>query len=156
MSDRREPIKLNRLVIVATITGIFIVSSAVIIFYNQGPSKGGQGTLSGSVTIGPVFPVCKAAFTSTGLPSAWSSTQLAVTPESGNTIYVPVSWMLTQGCEASGNFSASLPSGKYQVDLTSCLSEKTRAFGCASMPKTVVISSNNTTFLKISIDTGIR
>lgn len=56
----------------------------------------------------------------------------------------------------SGRFQVTLASGTYKVDLSSCMSASARAFGCATLPKTAVISPNSTTSIEISVDTGIR
>ncbi len=136
--------------------GIILVALTVISFYSKTTPPAGMGTLNGTVEIGPIFPVCRENMTSTTPPSPWMSNQVVLLPQSGSSVYIPIDWVFSEGCGISGRFQATLASGTYRIDLSSCISASARAFGCATLPKTVVISPNSTTSIDISVDTGIR
>lgn len=136
--------------------GIILVAVTVVSFYFETTPPSGMGTLKGTVEIGPIFPVCRENVTSTTPPSPWASNQVVVLPQSGSPLYIPISWVLSDGCGMSGIFQVTLASGTYKVDLSSCMSASARAFGCATLPKTAVILPNRTTSIEISVDTGIR
>jgi hypothetical protein len=106
-----------------------------------------DGTLAGSITIGPLCPVEQSPPDPNCQPTietfkAWpigvwnqdrSQRIAALTPD------------------ADGAFSQLLPEGTYVVDL-----KNHRALGGGDLPQTVTITSGKTTRLEISIDTGIR
>ncbi len=110
------------------------------------------GTLLAAFDVGPTQPVCSASSSMGPAPSQYSSIQAVLTPPlgEGQTHYV-VSWV-SDGCNVSGTFQASLFPGNYSLSLSPC-----QFPGCSSsLPKSFTIVANQTTQLNVTIDTGIR
>ncbi len=103
--------------------------------------SGELGTLSGSVTIGPLCPVQPC---SVEIGDTYSSRQVFLKGEGSNDIVV----FLNQ----DGTFQAEVPAGNYVVNLSTC-----EHLGCSSsLPVEIVIKKGETYELNINIDTGIR
>src|SRR5690348_16559361 len=62
---------------------------------------GATGGISGTVSIGPVYPVCRVLESPTLAPS-YDQVQVVITPSSGLAMYVPVNWVLYSGCWIQG------------------------------------------------------
>lgn len=117
------------------------VGSSVLAFISVPSSIPKDGTLTGTVNIGPLCPVEPC---SNPPPDIYSSRQLILHPQYGQQILIPL--------RADGSFQAKVRAGTYTVDLTNCT-----FLGCKnSLPLTVTIEGSQTTILNISIDTGIR
>ena len=115
-------------------------------------STQGLGIANGTISIGPLRPVCLVNSTAGPAPSNIASIQVVATSDSGRTTYLPVDWSLYAQCEARGQFQAALQPGNYTLDLSSCT-----FLGCKnSLPKAFVIEPDRVTIIDISIDTGIR
>jgi len=107
----------------------------------QASVDAGAGAIAGKVTIGPLCPVEPCT---NPPPEIYSSRQLVLQPDSGNSRFVPLN--------PDGTFQATMPAGTYTVNMTDC-----SFLGCTySMPITITIRPNETTFVIITIDTGIR
>lgn len=101
----------------------------------------GLGTLSGSVTIGPLCPVqpCSAEIGDT-----YSSRQVLLQSNGSDDIVV----FLNQ----DGTFLTQVPIGEYVVNLSTC-----EHLGCSSsLPVEIAIKKGETYELNINIDTGVR
>ncbi len=122
------------IIIIAGIGGVALLS---------GLGQGQRGTLSGQVDIGPFCPVQPIS----GCPvptGVYSSREVVIQPVVGGSITVRLN--------DTGGFSATLAPGTYSLTLTNCT-----FVGCSSaLPKEVTILPGKTTFVQISIDTGIR
>jgi hypothetical protein len=115
-------------------------------------SSQGQGIVNGTISIGPLRPVCLVNSSVGPAPSNIASIQVVITSASGRTTLVPVNWSMYAQCEGVGQFQVALQPGNYSLDLSSCT-----FMGCKnSLPKAFVINSNRVTTIVISIDTGIR
>jgi len=100
-----------------------------------------EGTLAGSVSIGPLCPVEPC---SQDIGDTYTSRQLQLQGESTEAVLVQLS--------ANGTFQALVPVGRYSVGITNC-----EFLGCSgSLPVTVDIREGETFNLNIVIDTGIR
>ena len=140
---------------VSTVAG-FIVSPGGYLSPLAGPALlGASGGITGSISIGPVFPVCRADMSTAFPPPYFNQVQLLVTPSTGLPLTVPVRWVLVSGCWISGTFTVGLNPGVYSLTLTSCLSQP-NSFGCLGMPKTAVVESGRWTRVEISVATGIE
>ncbi len=107
------------------------------------PAAPVTGTISGTVSIGPLCPVEPCPYPR---PNPYAGRSVVLTPEAPNfaIIYVPLS--------ASGAFSRAVPAGRYEVTLVPCVE-----LGCRNaLPKTAVVPANGTAQVTIDIDTGIR
>lgn len=108
----------------------------------------GNGTLEGTMTIGPICPVetyppdprCK--------PSAETYAARKVYVWAANRSRI----IATLTPDANGRFSVLLPAGEYIVDVA----HQPGPGGATGVPKTVVIAEGQTVSISIDIDTGIR
>lgn len=105
------------------------------------PPDKSEGILMGSVTIGPLCPVEPCS----DLPvDTYSSRELLLRQQGNEPIRIRLG--------SDGSYSAVLPAGTYQVDLTDC-----NFLGCSRVfPKGVTVEDGETTALQIDVDTGIR
>src|SRR3990172_2909204 len=105
------------------------------------PCEGVSGTVTGRVEVGPLCPVepCEAD------PIDFSSRQVILESSLGREILVSL--------YADGTFyPTKVAPGTYQATLTDCV-----WLGCESeLPKTVIVTKDQTTEILIEIDTGIR
>jgi len=107
----------------------------------QAPAE--MGVLTGQVTLGPTAPVERA-----GGPPAWQ-------PAPGVQIIIygagpqEVATVLT---DAQGRYRASLPAGRYRVEMPPLPS---RAF-TKDLPAWVTVTPGQETSLNIRLDTGLR
>lgn len=98
-------------------------------------------TVSGKVSIGPLCPVEPCPDPA---PDVYSSRYIVLQPEAGERTRVKLS--------LDGGFEVQVKPGTYKVDLTDCT-----FMGCSrALPKTVTVKANETTYVQIDIDTGIR
>jgi hypothetical protein len=121
---------------------------------------GATGGINGTVSIGPVYPVCRVLESPTLAPS-YGQVQVVITPSSGLALYVPVNWVLYSGCWVQGTFKIALNPGAYSLTLTSCsqvhlLIVQPLGFGCSDLPRNVVVESGVWTQVRLAWDTGIR
>jgi len=122
---------------------------------------GATGGMDGSISIGPLFPVCRVLESMVPAPSYYNQVQVLVTPSSGLSLTVPVNWVTVGGCWASGTFKIGLNPGAYSLTVTSCAGivasiSQPIGFGCADLPKTVIVEAGAWTQVEISIGTGIE
>ena len=105
------------------------------------PTSTGEGTVSGTVSIGPLCPVepCDNA------PNPYTGIEAVVSTTTGQVVSrLPL--------EANGGFSGVLPAGNYSLVLEPC-----EFLGCAfELPRSVSITDAQQTVIEIDIDTGIR
>ena len=141
---------------VSTVAG-FMVSPGGYLAPLASPSVlGATGGINGSITIGPIYPVCRSPASIAPAPSFYNQIQVLVTPQSGLALTVPVNWVIIGGCWASGTFKIGLHPGVYTLTLTECLiSISVDLQGCPSTPKTAVVEWNAWTQVDISLGTGI-
>ena len=100
-----------------------------------------EGTLTGTVTIGPLCPVepCLGP-----VDDVYTSRELLLQQDGSEPIRVPF--------QPDGTFRAVVPAGSYMVELTDC-----EFLGCRdALPVPVEIRDGETATLNIDIDTGIR
>lgn len=105
-----------------------------------------QGFLEGKITIGPICPVETIPPKPECLPTLetyknWPVFVWTFDKKKKIALIQP---------ELNGNYKVNLPVGQYIVDLD------THSFFGTNLPVIIAISSNKTTILNISIDTGIR
>jgi hypothetical protein len=121
---------------------------------------GATGGINGTISIGPVYPVCRVLESPT-LATYYSQVQVVISPSSGLTLDVPVNWILYSGCWAQGTFKIALNPGAYSLTLTSCsqvhlLISQPLGFGCSDLPRNVIVESGGWTQFALAVDTGIR
>ncbi len=104
-----------------------------------------SGTLKGSVTVGPVCPVETPGYPCTPTPEMYAAAQVFV--------YLMDKTTLVKAIipDAKGNFSVSLPAGKYFVDMI-----HQTIGGTTGVPTTITIKSGQSVTLKLTVDTGLR
>lgn len=116
--------------------------------YGMGGDVSTTGTLSGTMTIGPVCPVESVTNPCKPTPEMYAARKVAVYTSSDKKTLVTT---LTPARD--GTFSASLAPGSYYVAMATSQSGVGSATG---VPATIVIKSGATTRLAIAVDTGIR
>lgn len=104
----------------------------------------GNGTLTGTVSIGPLCPVEPCSIAPERLAAAYEARPLTVSAQDGKPVASVVADPVT-------GYSVSLPPGIYIVDIP-----HQGIGGSVELPKTVTIRSGETVRLDISVDTGIR
>jgi hypothetical protein len=104
-----------------------------------------QGTLSGTMTIGPVCPVESASHPCKPTPEMYAAHKVYVYNSSRQKVIAALT------PDAQGNFLTKLDVGTYVID-----TEHQSVGGVQGVPTTVKIAAGATSTLKINIDTGIR
>ena len=108
------------------------------------------GTLEGTVSIGPIWPVERPGETPPVSPEVFAARKIMVYDEQGKKLMETVDiTQIGQGVE--GRYSIQLKPGDYVVDIN-----KAGIDHSAEVPRTVEIKTGQTVTLDISIDTGIR
>jgi hypothetical protein len=105
------------------------------------------GTLSGTMTIGPVCPLERVDNPCKPTPEMYAAHKVAVYASDKKTL------ITTLTPNAQGVFTATLPVGTYYVAMATTQSGVGTATG---VPTTLTIKDNTMTHLSIDIDTGIR
>ncbi len=131
-------------VLIAAAVGL--VLGSVLILAPSSPPPGATGTVEGVVSVGPSQPVCRV-----GEPCTVNMTGYSLVFTKQCSSLCPA---LSRAAPLAGDgsYSIALPAGTYSVTLSSC-----PWLRCSSaVPRTVSVDSGQTTFLNITIDTGIR
>src|SRR5437870_6675442 len=145
---------------VSTVAG-FMISPGGYLSPLASPSLlGASGGITGSITIGPVYPVCSVLQSTTPAPAYCNQIQVLVTPTSGLALSIPVNWVIVESCSAHGTFKIALNPGTYSLTITSCNPATPSiyfpSYGCQDLPKTVIVESGAWTQIEIAIGTGIE
>lgn len=111
------------------------------------PHPNARGTLSGTMTIGPICPVEQIGNPCKPTPEMYAARKVAVYALDKKTL------IATLIPDASGQFSVSLPVGTYYVAMASPQSGVGSTRG---VPATISIKAGATARIAIDIDTGIR
>lgn len=104
-----------------------------------------KGLLSGALSIGPNCPVEQAGVPCNPTPEAYAAHKVFIYTSDKKTL------LYTLTPDAQGKFSIPLSTGEYVVDVA-----HQAVGGVSGAPAVVHITSNITTNITISIDTGIR
>lgn len=115
--------------------------------YGMGGDAVSMGTLSGTMTIGPICPVERVDDPCKPTPEMYAAHTIAVYTADKKTL------VKTLTPNSTGVFSATLPVGSYYVAMTTA---QPKIGSTSGVPTTVAIKNGVTTRLTISIDTGIR
>lgn len=105
----------------------------------------GQGTLKGTMSIGPVCPVETVTNPCKPTPEMYAAAKVFVYKADKKTLVKTV----IPG--AQGTFSTSLPAGDYFIDMI-----HQRIGGTTGVPITVTIVADQTVTLTLHVDTGLR
>ncbi len=125
---------------------IGILSLLIAGMFLLGCIPGEPGTLSGTVSVGPLTPVERAGVpTPTPAPEVFTSRGLDIYKANGQTLFKQIRF------SGSGTFSVELPPSTYVITLT-----PSGIDSAAGLPVTVTIEAGKITTLTIQIDTGIR
>ena len=129
------------------IVGVVVVACILVfLFFFPHPRAGtGTGYLQGTVAIGPLCPVEPCHISGEQRAAAYAARHLVVSGPGFSGI-VPEA-----GFAPDGNYRIALPSGSYDVSLPPNGIDRN-----PDLPRHVVVRSGQTTFLNVSIDTGIR
>lgn len=124
------------------------ITVAVAIVMNGGVSPAGAGnatgTLTGTVSIGPLCPVEPCTVSRDQLLAAYAARPISISTAGGTPVASVTADPVT-------GYSVALRPGTYVVDAA-----HGGIGGSRDLPKTVTIRSGETVWLNISIDTGIR
>jgi len=139
---------------VSTVAG-FMVSPGGYLSHLASPGLlGATSGITGSISIGNIYPVCRADSSTGSAPPYYDQIGVLVTPSSGLPLTVPVTWVLVAGCWVHGTFKIGLNPGVYSLTLTSCMSQPS-SFGCSEPRRTAIVESGAWTQVDISVTTGI-
>ena len=129
----------NRSVALIIVLVLAVILGTTLVYnYTQG-----EGTIEGTVTIGPWTPV-ELPGGSHPPPEVFTSRRIILEGSMFNRIEVPMN--------GTGFFRAQVRAGTYRVTMTNCT-----FLGCVrALPVTVTVRPGETTTLNIDIDTGIR
>ena len=105
----------------------------------------GSSTLQGNMTIGPICPVEQVGHPCNPTPQMYAAHQVFVYNSDRSKL------IMTLTPDAQGNFSATLPTGTYLVDV-----QHQSVGAVRGAPSTIQIIAGQTATIAISIDTGIR
>jgi hypothetical protein len=132
---------------------VHVVMVLIIFLYISGCNEqevnnGKNGFLKGVITIGPLCPVQRIPPDPACLPTeeTYKSYPVVVRTADGANKVVQIN------PELNGSFSVELSAGNYVV----ALENNQNRIGSSNLPAKVSIISEDTTFLNIDIDTGIR
>jgi hypothetical protein len=144
----------------STVAG-FMVSPGGYLSALASPSLlGATEGISGSVSIGPIFPICRTLASTAPAPSYYNQIQVLITPSSGLALTIPVNWVIVESCWAHGTFKIALNPGTYSLTITSCNPATPSiyfpSYGCQDLPRTVIVESGAWTQIEIAIGTGIE
>ena len=128
------------------IIALVIITLAVVLALNAGMFQQGDasGTLTGTVTIGPLCPVEPCSVPRDQILAAYAARPLLIRTEGGTLVQ-------SVTADPDTGYSVSLRPGTYVIDITY------QGIGeSPDLPGTVTIRAGETVRLDIDIDTGIR
>ncbi len=105
----------------------------------------GNGVLQGTMTIGPICPVEQVGHPCNPTPQMYAAHTVFVYSSDRSKL------ITTLIPDANGNFSATLPTGTYFIDI-----QHQSIGGVRGVPTTLIITTGQVSTVAISIDTGIR
>ena len=108
------------------------------------------GTLEGTVSIGPIWPVERPGENPPVNPQFFSARKIVVYDETGQKILGKVDIMQI-GQSAKGSYTVQLRPGTYVIDIL-----KSGIDRSGTLPAKVQIKSDQIVVLNVDIDTGIR
>ncbi|MFA5814324.1 MAG: hypothetical protein WC865_01710 [Bacteroidales bacterium] len=131
--------------------GIFGLAFLAVLFFISGCDKqtaNAAGVLEGVISIGPICPVEKIPPDPDCLPTAetYKAYPVSVWTSNGSRKIAQINPAL------DGSFRTELAPGNYMV----LLEKEQNNIGSSNLPVVLSIISEDTTFLNINIDTGIR
>ncbi len=115
-----------------------------------GKTPPANGTLKGTVTIGPITPVERPGDNTPVSPEVFSARKIIVYKVDGITIIKTLD-IQQIGQTATGTYEISLSPGVYVVGIKPNGIDRS-----GEVPKTITVESGKTIILDINIDTGIR
>ena len=129
------------------IAGVIIIAGILVfaLLISRFPGQTGTGYLQGTVTIGPLCPVEPCHISEEQRAAAYAARHLELSGP-GFSGLVP-----EPGFAPDGNYRIALPAGGYDVSLPRNGIDRS-----PELPRQIVVKPGETTFLNISIDTGIR
>jgi hypothetical protein len=126
------------------LTAIIIMGSAATLSSGCLQADAGTGTLTGTVTIGPLCPVEPCTLSRDQLVAAYAARPIIIATQSGATV-------ATVTADPATGYTVDLQPGTYVVDI-----RHQGPGGSPELPAVVTIHRGETVRLDISIDTGIR
>jgi hypothetical protein len=131
--------------IIMSLLAIIIAAAVFINFSSPVPEPvNATGTLTGTVTIGPLCPVEPCTVTPDQLAAAFAARTIIVSTPGGSIVAESVP-------DPRTGYSIALKPGTYSIDMRHLGIDRS-----PDLPKTVTIRAGETVRLNISIDTGIR
>ena len=128
------------------IIALVVIILAVVLALNAGmfQNEDASGTLTGTVTIGPLCPVEPCSVPRDQVVAAYAARPLLIMTKGGT-------FVQSVTADPDTGYSISLRPGTYVVDIA-----HQGIGGSPDLPKTVTIRAGETVRLDIDIDTGIR
>jgi hypothetical protein len=132
------------------ILSLFILVAPILTVIGCQSTQQVPGTLQGTVTIGPIWPVERIGDSRPVPPQVFEARKVVVYNES-KTVTLKTIDLLQIGQSSKASFSVQLTPGQYVVDITHGGMDRS-----GEMPKKIEIKSGQTVVIDINIDTGIR
>lgn len=134
-----------------TVFIVLVIALASILFQTSCQNtQQTPGTLEGTVTIGPIWPVERLGESRPVPPQIFEARKVIVFNKASNKVVKTVDLIqINQSAKAS--YSVQLPPGQYVVDITHGGIDRS-----SEVPKKIEIVSGQTVIVNIDIDTGIR
>jgi hypothetical protein len=143
--DGREGIMLAKKTVPFILTGVIVVLAfAFTAGSGCTQTEAENGTLTGNVSIGPLYPVEPCVVSHDRIVAAYAARPIRISIPAGSLV-------TTITGDPDTGYAVSLKPGIYVVDIP-----HQGIGGSRELPKTVTIVSGETVRLNISIDTGIR
>lgn len=127
---------------------ILVATTFIVTDCQNGPPA--TGTLEGTVTIGPIWPVERPGENRPVPPQVFDVRKVVVYNETKNKTLKTID-LIQIGQSAKASFSVQLTSGQYVIDIISNGIDRS-----SDVPKKIEIKSGQTVIVEINIDTGIR
>ena len=109
-------------------------------------NRGPDGIVRGTVTIGPLSPVSRVGVPEpTPRPDMFAARKIVLYESNGETLIAEID------IGPTGDYEYSLPRGEYVLDIN-----RIGVDSADGLPRSITVSSDQTTVVDVSIDTGIR
>jgi hypothetical protein len=145
--DKTKNTMKNRILVIISLT---ILLASIYIVSGCQNEQVVPGTLEGTVSIGPIWPVERPGEKQPVSPQVFETRKVVISNESKSKVIKEVD-LIQIGQSARASYSIQLKPGKYIVDIN-----RGGIDNSSEVPKKIEIQSGQIVIVDIDIDTGIR